>query len=159
MHVVLHVVDHRLRPVRRLARVDLREPGVEARFGDHLPRARVVGVPVVGVRSEENRRSVLADHGDQLQLFLASGAEIAIAEVELKAEKRPEDPGRGERLVEARLRGAARPHLPARQIDERDLLPLRDRLEHRAAATDLRVVGMRAKKDVIDLRVLHLRLP
>ena len=45
-----------LRPVRRVRRLDLAQPGVEGGVGHELAGAAVVGVAVVGIRGQDEPR-------------------------------------------------------------------------------------------------------
>jgi len=75
---------------------------------------------IVGPHREDDLRFAGADDLDDLQLFFASGADVAVAEVELFAKARTEYSHSVESLAAADFRSAARAQLAARQLDDAD---------------------------------------
>ena len=94
---------------------------------------------------------------DDLQLFLAAGAQAAVAEIEVIAEGGAEDAGGLARFAFPLGRRAARSHLAAGEIDHADAQAVGDRAGDGSAARQLRVVGVSGDEEEIDVVVHRFR--
>src|SRR5437667_365850 len=101
-----------------------------------------------------NRASAINVRGssdfDDLQLLVASGAQAAVAEIELLPKCGAEDFRCGARFTEAKLRCAASSHFAARQVDDSRSPPRANHVDDRATARELDVVGVRGKENCVD---------
>jgi hypothetical protein len=91
-------------------------------------------MPVVGPHGEDEMRPAAADDLDDLQLLIAAGAQVAVAEIELLAKTRAEDAHGLEGLTAAHFRRPARSQLTARQLDDADAQAVLDGFGDGAAA-------------------------
>src|SRR5436190_12177919 len=133
-------VDRLLRPMGRMTRLDLPQPGVEREVSDEPSRARVVGMTVLRIGGEDQPRPLPPDQVDDRKLLFASAGDPAVAEVERLPELGTEDLRRPFRFLAADRVGPPRAELPARQVHDAELSALRLQAGERAPARQLDVV-------------------
>src|SRR5690242_21077370 len=105
---------------------------------------------LVRPRSEDDPRPPPPNSIDDLHLFVAAGAQTAVAEVQLLAEGGAEDIRCFEGFRATDFRGAAGAHLAPGQIDNADFAAGAHEIDDRAAAAELDVIRVRAEKDRIN---------
>src|SRR2546430_6986066 len=140
--VILQVIRDDLRPMRRRLRLDFPQAGVKRRLGHEPAGARMIGMALVGPWCENDLRAPPPDNLDDFHLLVASGAQAAVAEIELFAKRRAEHGSRRFRFPLAGFGRAARAHLAAGEIDDARAAAFADHLRDRTAARELDVVGV-----------------
>ena len=110
-----------------------------------------------GERREDEPRARAAHDVHDEALRRPVRPEVAIAEVEVCAEARAQNPGRLRGLPGAKLGRAARPHFATGQVDDAEARPAPRKSRQGSAATQLDVVRMRPEGQ--DLDGFHVHSP
>src|SRR5437773_5066024 len=136
--------------------LDLAQSRVVGGVRHEMARPDVVGVPVFGVRRQDEPRLLASDEIDEQELLLAPRREAAVPEVQRLAQRRSEDLGRALGLLSALSGVTAGSHLPARQVHDSKTPAPGGESGERARAAELDVVGVRGDGQHVNR---HARFP
>ena len=111
---------------------------------------------ILPIGNGDRARPHAANQFDDLARVLLRGPDRAVGQREILAPRRAQHRARRLGLPDALIRSAVARHLAARQIAQPDRVTERRMLGERAAEPNLQIVGMRAERQQIEPRVIHV---
>jgi hypothetical protein len=147
-HAVAHGVIEELARHEALAGLGrvLAHAGEVDRAGDQRAGRGVVGVAILDPRREHELGAALAQRADHRGDLRRHRRELGVGQAEVVAPRDPELGARGFGLPRALLGRAVAGLLAARQVDDRRSVAELGQPDHRPAAEQLDVVGVRAER-------------